>query len=617
MSVIAGFYSSKENYLESENYRRGLLEQMSRALYRRSAGDFEQSITASCGVTAGHGPEQSQPVFFQYDGYPFLAVCDGEIYNREELSSLRNQCGSGGEAIRECTTSPAEIMLREYLEHGPDFIRAVNGIFSAAIYDGRTRRLLLYRDRFGVKPLFYTMAGQTLVFASEIKALLCYPGVKPELDRQGLNEVFSIGPARTCGCGIFRGIREVLPGHYLLLSLDGIANHCYWELESHPHKDDYETTVSHVRELLTDAVTRQMDGKASLCSFLSGGVDSSLVSAICAAELKKSGERLTTYSFDFADSEKYFKANSFQPSLDAPYVQKMAEYLGSDHHVLTCTTQEQASALSDSVLAHDLPNMADVDSSLLCFCSKVGKHHSIALTGECADEIFGGYPWFHKEECLNAGTFPWTMDLNARKVLLSDDFIEYLGMEDYVAETYRLSVAETPLCPGESESEDKRRRISYLNLKWFMQTLLNRMDRDGSHAGLAARVPFADYRIVEYLFNVPWEMKAHGGIVKGLLRDAGKGLLPDEILFRRKSPYPKTYDTGYEKLLVGEVRRMMEDSSAPVLNFLDKKKVETFLKSPSDYGRPWYGQLMAAPQMLAYILQVNFWLEHYQVKILA
>lgn len=192
MSAIAGFYSSKENYLESENYRRGLLEQMSRALYRRSAGEFEHSITASCGVTADHGPEQSQPVFFQYDGYPFLAVCDGEIYNREELSSLRNQCGDGGDASRKCAASPAEIMLREYLEHGPDFIRSVNGIFSAAIYDGRTRRLLLYRDRFGIKPLFYTTAGQTLVFASEIKALLCYPGVKPELDRQGLNEVFSI-----------------------------------------------------------------------------------------------------------------------------------------------------------------------------------------------------------------------------------------------------------------------------------------------------------------------------------------------------------------------------------------------------------------------------------------
>lgn len=164
--------------------------------------------------------------------------------------------------------------------------------------------------------------------------------------------------------------------------------------------------------------------------------------------------------------------------------------------------------------------------------------------------------------------------------------------------------------------EARRREISWLNLNWFMRTLLERMDRTSMYCGLEARVPFADHRIIEYLWNVPWEMKAKDGVAKGLLRHAAKGLLPEEVLWRKKSPYPKTYDKKYEVLLAGQIRELIRDPSAPVMEFLDQKKVETFLKSPSDYGKPWYGQLMAGPQMMAYILQVNFWLSHYGIKTL-
>ena len=259
--------------------------------------------------------------------------------------------------------------------------------------------------------------------------------------------------------------------------------------------------------------------------------------------------------------------------------------------------------------------MADVDSSLLYFCSQVQKTCKVALTGECADEIFGGYPWFHKQECFNAGTFPWTMDLSARQVLLSDDFLHELQMESYVQEAYASSVSQVPVLAGESPEEARRREISYLNLIWFMQTLLNRMDRTSMYSGLEARVPFADHRIVEYLWNVPWEMKAKDGVVKNLLRQAGKEFLPDEILFRRKSPYPKTYDKRYEELLARRVREILEDPHSPSLSFLDRNKVLRFLSSPSDYGKPWYGQLMAAPQMMAYVIQIDFWLRRYRPAI--
>ena len=253
---------------------------------------------------------------------------------------------------------------------------------------------------------------------------------------------------------------------------------------------------------------------------------------------------------------------------------------------------------------------------MLYFCSQVVEHNKVTLTGECADEIFGGYPWFHKKEAFEGDHFPWSTSMEPRKILLSDDFAESLGMEEYAHAAYEKTIRETPVLPGEDAHEKRRREISYLNLRWFMVTLLDRMDRTSMYSGLEARVPFADHRIVEYVFNVPWSMKCPDGIVKGLLRHAGEGHLPREILWRKKSPYPKTYDPAYEKLLGDRLKEVLADPNAPVRQILDTKKVHAFLESPSDYGKPFYGQLMAGPQMLAYMLQVNYWLEKYKIRIL-
>lgn len=543
-------------------------------------------------------------------GQTFAIVYNGELYNTDEL---RQELMAAGYSFQ--TSSDTEVILAGYMEYGPDFVKRLNGIFAFAIMDTALNRLCLFRDRAGVKPLFYTVRGEELIFSSELKGILAYPGVKAQLDRRGLNEVFSIGPARTYGCGVLKDMEELLPGHYLICTPDGIRQQSYWKLVSRPHEDSYERTIEKTSFLVEDSVRRQMVSDVPICTFLSGGVDSSLVSAICAKELKKQGKRLTTFSFDFVDNDKFFRANSFQPSQDRPYVDQMVKFLDSDHHYLECGNLTQADRLFDSVLAHDLPAMGDIDSSMLQFCSMVKEHNKVALTGECADEIFGGYPWFHKKECFEAHTFPWTMDLAPRKALLDDSFLEYLDMDRYVLDTYERSVAETPVLAEDSPEEARRREIAWLNLRWFMQTLLNRMDRTSMYSGLEARVPFADHRIMEYVWNVPWDMKTRDGLVKNLLRQSGKGLLPDEILFRKKSPYPKTYDTAYEKLLVDRVREMMDDSHAPVMDFLDRKKLARFLTSPSDYGKPWYGQLMAGPQMLAYLLQVNFWLKTYHIEV--
>lgn len=352
-----------------------------------------------------------------------------------------------------------------------------------------------------------------------------------------------------------------------------------------------------------------------ISTFLSGGIDSSLVTAICAKELNKQGKQLNTFSFDFTDNQKYFKANAFQPSQDRPFVEQMVKHCGTNHRFLECGNTQQLSCLYKAVDARDLPCMADVESSMLYFCSQVVTHNKVTLTGECADEIFGGYPWFHNQTVFETDAFPWSQNMEPRQTLLSDALIHDLHMEEYAHAAYEKTINETPLLAKESPVEKRRREIAYLNLKWFMVTLLDRMDRTSMYNGLEARVPFADHRIVEYVFNVPWQMKCPDGVVKGLLRHAGANLVPKEILWRKKSPYPKTYDPSYEKLLGLRLKEVLATPSSPIRTLLDFKKVKAFLDSPSDYGKPWYGQLMAGPQMLAYMLQVNYWLKKYRIRI--
>ncbi len=616
MCGIAGFFDAKADFGGAKEKWEAVLKEMNRSQKHRGPDEEGIYLGRNCGlahvrlsiIDLSGG---QQPMVKRAGGNEWAIVYNGEIYNMKQLKKELQE-----EGVTFSTNSDTEVILAGFMEHGVDFVKRLNGIFAFALWDGRKQALYLFRDRLGVKPCFYAKRGSGIVFSSEIKGILCYPGMEARVDKEGLCEVLGLGPAKTYGKGVFQGVSEVQPGYFIICQGEEIGEYCYWKLESHPHEDSYEKTIETTAFLVEDSIRRQMVSDVPVCTFLSGGVDSSLVSSICAQELKKQNKRLTTFSFDFVGNKENFKANSFQPSQDRPYVEQMVSYLNSDHHFLECSTRAQAELLKDSVLAHDLPAMADVDSSMLYFCSQVSPLCKVALTGECADEIFGGYPWFHREECFKAHTFPWTMDLKARQVLLKDDLLGELHMEEYARRTSEASLAQTPALPGESPTEARRREISWLNLRWFMQTLLNRMDRTSMYSGLEARVPFADHRIIEYLWNVPWEMKAKDNVVKNLLRQAGRGMLPDEILFRRKSPYPKTYDKAYETLLAGKVRDILEDTSSPILQFIDREKTLRFLSSPSDYGKPWYGQLMAAPQMMAYVIQIDFWMRQYQVEVL-
>ena len=615
MCGIAGFVNFRENYDAQHKKWRTVLHDMNRVQKHRGPDEDGILQKPNCGLAHVRlsilDPAcGQQPMTRMEGGRQCSIVYNGEIYNMKELKRRLE-----GEGIFFETNSDTEVILQGYMHHGTKFFRKLNGIFAFAIWDELKKELVLVRDRAGVKPLFYAMQGDTLVFASEMKALFAYPGLEPKLDRESLCEIFGLGPAKTYGKGVFHNVFEVLPGYFYTYERERghLEKHCYWQLVSRPHEESWDETVEHTRCLITDAVKLQLLSDVPISTFLSGGVDSSLVTAIAVEELKKQGKVLNTISFDFKDNDVNFQANAFQPSQDRPWVEKMAEYCGTNHRYLECKNAELYEYLFYAVDARDLPCMADVESSMLYFCQKVVNYNKVTLTGECADEIFGGYPWFHKKECFEADCFPWSMDFGTRTMLLKDEVLKELPLEEYAKEAYRSTVAQTPVLEGENPTERRRREISYLNLKWFMATLLDRMDRTSMYTGLEARVPFADHRIIEYLWNVPWEMKCHDGVVKGLLRQAGEGYLPKEVLWRKKSPYPKTYDPEYESLLQWQIQRVLEKDSEPLNRLIDKEKVKRYLATPKDYGRPFYGQLMAGPQLLAWLLQVNYWLKTYRL----
>lgn len=550
----------------------------------------------------------AQPMVRRRGDEEYGIVYNGEIYNAEELKEALLRRGYRFE-----TTCDTEVILCGYMEYGMEVAKKLNGIFAFAIWDGRREALFLCRDRLGVKPLFYAVEGSTLVFGSEPKALFAHPQIHPRAGLDSFREIFGVGPARTPGCGVFRGLREVKPGCILSYAREGVKERPYWSLEARPHTDSYEETVERVSWLLRDAVRRQLVSDVPVCSFLSGGIDSTVVTALASRQLAEEGKTLNTFSFDFAHNDTCFQSNAFQPTRDRPYVDKVLELYPLHHTYLECDEATLADLLEDAVVMKDLPGMTDVDASLLYFCGLVKRHNKVALTGECADEIFGGYPWFYREELLHTDGFPWSADLAARTALLSEEAVRMLELEDYVRQRYLDTLAQVPALPEERGEARRRREMGFLNLRWFMQTLLDRMDRTSMAWGLEARVPFADHRIVEYVYNVPWSMKYQDGMEKKLLRDACGDLLPPELLYRKKSPYPKTYSPAYEALLTERFRRLLDDPQAPVHRFLDRKKAERFLEQPKDYGRPWFGQLMAGPQMLAYFLQVNCWMERYGV----
>ncbi|MGG1312443.1 asparagine synthase (glutamine-hydrolyzing) [Cohnella laeviribosi] len=541
-----------------------------------------------------------------------VIVYNGELYNALEL---RKELERLGYAFR--TTCDTEVLLLAYVEWGPACVEKLNGIFAFAIWRTDEEQLFMARDRLGVKPLFYRREEGRLLFGSEPKAILAHPDVPAEVDGEGLAELFALGPARTPGVGIWRGISELKPGHCLTYDRSGMRITAYWRLKSRPHEDDERATAEKVGELLDDTVRRQLVSDVPVCTLLSGGLDSSALTALAVRYYAETGQgRVHTYSVDYVDNDKHFTAHDFQPNSDAPWIKRMSEFLGTAHHLVQFDTPELVEALETAVLAKDYPGMADIDASLYLFCREIKKDATVAISGEAADEVFGGYPWFHRREALTASTFPWSLATDLRESVLSPELKGHIRPLEYVSDRYAEALAEVPKLPGEDEDAQRMRTMSYLNITRFMPTLLDRKDRMSMAAGLEVRVPFCDHRLVEYVFNIPWTLKTAGGREKGILRRALAGVLPDDVLYRKKSPYPKTHNPAYLEAVRSLLSERLEDAGSPLLPLIDKAHIRRLLATADARSHlPWFGQLMSAPQLFAYLLQFDFWLRRYRVSI--
>ncbi|MFR1851544.1 MAG: asparagine synthase (glutamine-hydrolyzing) [Clostridium sp.] len=551
-----------------------------------------------------------QPMTKIINNKEYTICYNGELYNTEEVRADLISKGYKFESY-----SDTEVLLTSYIEYGQKCADYLNGIFAFGIWDEYNQELFLCRDQLGIKPLFYSYIDGNLIFASEIKALLKHPYIDSIVDRDGLIELISLGPARTLNGAIFKDIKEIPPAHYLLFNKRGINLNEYWKLETMEHEDDIDTTKKKVREMLVEIIENQLVSDVPVCTFLSGGLDSSVISSVAFDKFKKDGLGvLNTFSIDYKDNEKYFKKNLYEPNSDPEYVKRMVEFLGSNHHNIVLNNIDLAHALDDATKAADLPGMADVDSSLYLFAKEVRKYATVALSGECADEVFGGYPWFTREYD-SIEIFPWANSIEYRKNILKPS-LKDLPIEEYVKQTCRDSINKIDKLPKESHDDRIIRELTYLNIKYQMLTLINRKDRMTMSNSLEGRVPYADKRLVQYAFNFPKDIKLLHGREKGLLREAVRGIVPDEIIDRKKSPYPKTHNPEYTREVSNMLKKILEDRSSPIHQIIDYDFVSNIVDTGGEsFKEPWYGQLMTGPQVIAYLIQLNNWMKFYNVKL--
>jgi len=588
------------------------LERMLKTMERR--GPDGRGIRRHPGCTLLHSrlavidPEGGQqPMELYWAGEGYTLVYNGELYNTEEL---RRELLSLGHSFQ--GHSDTEVVLHSYAQWGEDCLHRFNGIFAFAVWEEKRRRLFLARDRIGVKPLFYALHGNGLLFASEMKTILQYPTMKARLDETGAMQLIMLGPGRLPGSGVFRDIREVEPGCMAIYEGGKLSVSRYWQLRDREHRDSLPDTIDSVRTLVMDSIRRQMVSDVPIGTFLSGGLDSSIISAVWAGEMEKEGKTLETFSLDYLNNDLYFRSSKFQPNSDDAYIHIMQESIRSRHHWTVLTPENLVSALEDATIARDLPGMADVDFSLLAFCREIRSSVKVALSGECADEIFGGYPWYRDPDVRALEGFPWAQNTLDRAAMLAPALSA--DPKEFVMDAYRQTCRESDILPENSPLERRMKEMVNLNFRWFMQTLLDRKDRMSMYTSLEVRVPFCDYRIAEYLYAIPWQYKDLGGREKGLLRRAMEGLLPERVLYRKKSPYPKTHDPRYEELMAAKVAELLQQKDAPIFHLVRRSGVTAYLEGDSPW--PWYGQLMRRPQTMAYLLQLDFWLRHYGVECL-
>jgi asparagine synthase (glutamine-hydrolysing) len=557
----------------------------------------------------------TQPMVYEHGDRTYALTYNGELYNFREL---RAELQSRGHHFR--TYSDTEVLLHAYVEWEEGCVDRFNGIFAFGLWDEQKQQLLLARDHLGVKPLFYATRGSGLLFGSELKSLLAHPAIKAEIDATGLAEVF--GFRRAPGSGVFRGVAEVRAGHLLTAAKGRVRVKPYWQLHSAAHSDDLPNTIEHVRFLLEDTVKRQLVADQPVVTMLSGGLDSSGLTALAAKELEHQGKSLHTYAIDFVEDGPSFHAISGR-SQDLFWAQRVAHHVGSQHHVITVGTEELVDALVVPMRAHDLPTtMGNLETSLYLVFKAMKEDAVVTLSGESSDEVFGGYPWFHNEPLLQAPTFPWPWagllghSSSGAPSFLSNELIRQVKPAEHIARCYHEALSEVPVLSGEDPQEARRRVMHYLNLAYFLPQMLDRKDRMSMAVGFEARVPYCDHRLVEYVWNIPWAMKDVGRVEKGILRRALSGVLADDVRARRKEGgFPPVESRGYFQAIRARMLQILANPNSTIQPYVNVAALRRLATGSYDLIPAGPAPQLFALAVYERVIQTNAWFEEYHVSV--
>ena len=613
MCGFCGYVNYKKDVTNKDN-----IEFMNNIIKHR--GPNEQNVIIKDNIALGHVRLSiidlklgSQPMEKEHDGNKYVICYNGELYNTKEIKD--DLIKKGYSFKTKCDT---EVVLTAFIEYGTNCLKNLNGIFSFCIYDYNKNSIFLARDHLGIKPLFYSLTKDgTLVFASEIKAILKHNEITPILDKEGFMELFALGPAHSPGKTYFKNIYELKAGHYAIFDTNGLFTDKFWDLETKECNDTEEEAISKIHFLLKDSLNRQLVSDVGISSMLSGGIDSSILTKLANDQIKD----LTTFSIDFKGNDKNFVANAYQGSKDSDYIKIMREHLSTTNKDIKIDNEYLFTLLKDAMIARDMPGMADIDASMFAFCKAIKENgFKVCLSGECSDEIFGGYPWFYKEHLINHIGFPWALSENLRSNIIRPGILKDNEIQEYVLNARNETLKPVTAIDPNDTYENRYRNINYLTIKWFMNTLVERTDRTSMANSLEVRVPFADYRIFEYVYNLPAKMKlglnhSDTPIEKYLLREAFKNDIPREVLYRKKSPFPKTYDPHYLNLVETEMLNILNNKKSKINNFINIDFIKDLIYSHGESLKEnWFGQLMTYPQTLAYLIQINMWLETYNIE---
>jgi asparagine synthase (glutamine-hydrolysing) len=590
------------------NVERDTVAAMTATLHRRGPDDegvwtsqhlaFGQRRLAVVDIDGG-----AQPMWVRRRGMelPVVLTYNGELYNFREL---RTQLMSLGHPFR--TVSDTEVVLTAYLEWGASFVDRLRGIYALAIWDAAREEVILVRDRLGVKPLYYYTYPGGLLFGSEPKALLANSLFTARTSEQKLPILFNPRLAMPWETP-FTDLRQVQPGHLVRVDRTGAHETPYWRLVSHEHRDDLRTTVHTVREILEDVISHQLVADVPVCTLLSGGLDSSAITALAAGFRPKA---LRSFSIDFDGADVDFRATALRPDRDTPFALAAARHIGCDHAQITVDPAALPDVVPETLAARDTPSLGQFDASMYLLFEQIRRRSTVALSGEGADEVFGGYPWYFDPSTVWGDTFPWLGGAPRLTDCLAPDVIRRVRPHDDERDRYATMMARVPRLAGESGLQARMREVLYLSLQGPLLYLLDRNDRMSMAVGLEVRVPFCDHELLEYVWNVPWHMKTGDGREKSLLRSAVSDLLPDSVLWRAKSAYPATFSPDHRKVVREGLAAVLDDGGSPLRQLLDADKV----RKVAD-GRSEMMTMADNMHFLLPIVEVDRWLRTYNVSV--